>query len=38
MVEEGKVTEMGTHDELLANPASTYKRLYDMQLELAYAV
>jgi ATP-binding cassette subfamily B protein len=38
VLEDGKATEMGTHEELLANPASTYRRLYDMQLELAHAV
>jgi ATP-binding cassette subfamily B protein len=38
VIEDGRVSEMGTHEELLADPASTYRRLYDMQLELAYAV
>ena len=38
VVEEGRVTETGTHEQLLANPDGTYKRLYDMQLDLAYAV
>ena len=34
VVEEGKVTEQGTHGELLANRGGTYRRLYDMQREL----
>ena len=34
VVEEGKVTEQGTHRELLANRKGTYRRLYDMQREL----
>ena len=38
VVEDGKITECGTHRELLANPNSTYGRLYQMQRELAYAV
>ena len=38
VLEDGKASEMGTHEELLANPASTYRRLYEMQLELSHAV
>lgn len=29
--EEGRIVEQGTHDALIADPASFYKRLYDMQ-------
>ena len=35
VVEDGKITEQGTHRELLENAASTYRRLYDMQRDLA---
>ena len=38
VVEDGEITECGTHAELLANPKSTYKRLCDMQRELQRAV
>ncbi len=38
VVEDGEITEQGTHRELLANPQSTYKRLCDMQRELQRAV
>lgn len=38
VLEDGKASEMGTHEELLANPSSTYRRLYEMQLELSHAV
>lgn len=34
VVEDGEVTESGSHSELLANPQSTYKRLCDMQLAM----
>ena len=32
VVENGRVTEIGRHEELLANPESRYARLYAMQL------
>ena len=32
MLDEGRVSEIGKHDELLANPNSQYARLYAMQL------
>jgi ATP-binding cassette subfamily B protein len=38
VVEDGRITEQGTHAELLANADSTYRRLYEMQRELASAV
>jgi ATP-binding cassette subfamily B protein len=38
VVEEGRITERGTHAELLANPDSTYLRLCNMQRELQRAV
>ena len=38
VIEEGHITEFGTHTELLSNPQSTYKRLCDMQQELQRAV
>ena len=38
VVEEGRVTESGTHAELLADPESTYRRLCEMQQQLQRAV
>ena len=38
VVEDGRITESGTHAELLADPDGTYRRLYDMQRELVQAV
>ena len=38
VVEDGRITERGTHAELLANPDSTYLRLCNMQRELQRAV
>ena len=32
VLDEGRVCEIGRHDELLANPNSQYARLYAMQL------
>ena len=32
VLDEGRVSEIGKHDELLANPNSQYARLYAMQL------
>lgn len=34
VMDEGKIIEVGTHDELLAKPQGTYKKLVDMQLEM----
>ena len=33
-MEDGKVVETGTHDELLANPMGLYTKLVKMQLEM----
>jgi ATP-binding cassette subfamily B protein len=38
VIEDGKMTESGTHAELLGNPDSTYRRLCDMQAQLQRAV
>ncbi len=38
VVEDGRISESGTHAELLANPESTYRRLCDMQQQLQRAV
>ena len=38
VIENGRVTEQGTHRDLLANEMSTYRRLHDMQRELAHGV
>jgi ATP-binding cassette subfamily B protein len=34
VVEDGCLTEQGTHAELLAQPEGTYRRLYELQREL----
>src|SRR5204863_2114969 len=34
VLERGRLTEAGTHRELLAMPGGTYKRLYELQLQL----
>ena len=34
VIEDGKLTEQGTHAELLALPGGTYRRLYGMQRQL----
>jgi ATP-binding cassette subfamily B protein len=40
VIEDGKITEQGTHEELLANKEGTYTKLHNMQQELhqIYAV
>ena len=35
VVEEGKLTENGTHAELLALEDGTYRRLHGLQMELS---
>lgn len=34
VMDEGRITETGTHEELLAKPQGTYRKLVDMQLEM----
>src|SRR3569832_1978806 len=34
VMEEGKIVEVGTHDELLENEAGVYSKLVRMQLEM----
>jgi ATP-binding cassette subfamily B protein len=34
VIEDGRVSEMGTHRELIDRPDGTYRRLYEMQLQL----
>jgi ATP-binding cassette, subfamily B, bacterial len=38
VVENGRITESGTHAELIAKPASTYRRLYMMQRDVQHVV
>jgi ATP-binding cassette subfamily B protein len=38
VVEDGRITQAGTHAELLAQPDSTYARLHSMQIQLQEAV
>src|SRR5881296_875290 len=35
VIEDGRLVESGTHRELLAKPEGKYRRLYEMQLQLA---
>jgi ATP-binding cassette subfamily B protein len=38
VIEDGRITERGSHGDLLADPQSTYRRLHDMQRELAHGL
>jgi ATP-binding cassette subfamily B protein len=38
VIEDGRISERGTHASLLANEGGTYKRLHDMQIGLQAAV
>jgi ATP-binding cassette subfamily B protein len=38
VVEEGRITESGTHEALMSNPNSTYRRLVELQRELKQAL
>jgi len=38
VIENGRISEEGSHSELLARPEGTYRRLYEMQRELAHGV
>ncbi len=38
VVENGRIVETGTHAELIANPASKYRRLYMMQRDIQHVV
>jgi ABC-type multidrug transport system fused ATPase/permease subunit len=35
VIEDGRLAEAGTHRELLDQPSGRYRRLYEMQLQLA---
>ncbi len=35
VVEDGRLAESGTHRELVAKPDGRYRRLYELQLQLA---
>jgi ATP-binding cassette subfamily B protein len=34
VIEKGRLLEAGTHEELVADSASTYRRLYELQIQL----
>ena len=38
VIEKGRISEQGTHRELLSKGEGTYRRLYEMQSELAHAI
>ena len=38
VIEDGRLSEAGTHAELMSNPASTYRRLVEMQREVQHAI
>jgi ATP-binding cassette subfamily B protein len=38
VIEDGRLAESGTHGALMANPASTYRRLVDLQREMQHAI
>jgi subfamily B ATP-binding cassette protein MsbA len=38
VIEDGRIREVGRHDELIARPASLYRRLYHLQFALDEAV
>jgi ATP-binding cassette subfamily B protein len=38
VIEDGRLAESGTHAALMANPASTYRRLVDLQREMQHAI
>src|SRR2546422_1529589 len=35
VIADGRLVESGTHEELVAKPEGKYRRLYEMQVELA---
>jgi len=35
VIADGRLVESGTHRELVAKPEGRYRRLYEMQVELA---
>jgi ATP-binding cassette, subfamily B, bacterial len=38
VIEDGRLAESGTHAELMSNPASTYRRLVELQREVQHAI
>jgi ATP-binding cassette, subfamily B, bacterial len=38
VIEDGRLTESGTHAALMANPTSTYRRLVELQREVQHAI
>jgi ATP-binding cassette, subfamily B, bacterial len=38
VIEEGRLSESGTHGELMSNPQSTYRRLVELQREVQHAI